>query len=239
MVLEQTGIEPDLDTVDAATANETLEEMSTVRILEWAYRMFGKELAVSSSFQTQSMPLLHLVAHCIPHVPVLFLDTGFHFPETLEFRDRLAEEWGLNVLDLRYGNGSGEGHQAFRARYGNLYERNPDECCRLNKVEPMNRALRGYRAWISGIRRDQTELRRNTPILSIRNDGHYKLCPMARWTEHDVMRYINRYDLPVHPLLSQGYMSVGCAPCTRPTFTHDRSGRWSGSNKTECGLHGR
>lgn len=211
-----------------------LEEQGTVEILQWAYATFGDDLAVSSSFQTQSMPLLHIISQHVPEVPILFLDTGFHFPETLAFRDQLVEEWGLNVINLQYA----DGHGAFQQRHGALHKTDPDMCCRLNKVEPLKAALEHYEAWITGVRRDQTENRASTPVISQRSDGVYKICPMVAWTSRDVFRYINRHELPSHPLLSKGYMSVGCAPCTKSTFGSDeRSGRWSESGKTECGLH--
>jgi phosphoadenosine phosphosulfate reductase len=211
-----------------------LENLSPPKILEWAWATFGERLALSSSFQTQSLPLLHFVSTHVPELPVLFLDTGFHFPETLAFRDQLMEEWGLNVMNLRYA----DGHGAFQQRHGALYKTDPDMCCRLNKVEPLKEALEHYDAWITGVRRDQTENRADTPVISQRSDGVYKICPMVTWTSRDVFKYINRHDLPVHPLLSKGYMSVGCAPCTKSTFGGDeRSGRWAGSGKTECGLH--
>jgi phosphoadenosine phosphosulfate reductase len=218
---------------DLKRLNTELEEKSAADILRWALGMFGKKIALSSSFQTQSMPLLHIVSEHVPELPVLFLDTGFHFPETLAFRDQLIEQWGLSVINLHYA----EGHGAFQRKYGALYKRDPDMCCYLNKVEPMREALKEYDAWVSGIRRDQTENRANTPVVEQRSDGVYKICPMVRWTGRDIMKYINDHDLPVHPLLSQGYMSVGCAPCTRPSFADDRSGRWAGSGKTECGIH--
>lgn len=213
--------------------NEQLEHNSTAEILSWAFECFGERLAITSSFQTQSIPLLHMVAQHIPEAPVLFLDTGFHFPETLAFRDQLMEDWGLRVINLGYEQGHGE----FLRRFGALYKKDPDACCRLNKVEPLAKGLAKYDAWITGIRRDQTLNRSDTPILSRRSDGLIKICPMATWTDHDVNRYISREHLPSHPLLSKGYMSIGCAPCTQPAFGDDRSGRWAGTAKTECGIH--
>jgi phosphoadenosine phosphosulfate reductase len=218
---------------DLEGLNEELELLEAHDILKWAFETFGSRVAISSSFQTQSMPLLHMVARYIPEVPILFLDTGFHFPETLAFRDQIIEEWGLNVINLRYS----EGHGEFQRRYGALYQRDSDMCCYLNKVEPMREALEQYDAWISGIRRDQTENRANTPVIQQRSDGLYKICPMVSWTSRDITTYTNRNELPVHPLLSEGYMSVGCAPCTKPTFGSYREGRWAGSGKTECGIH--
>jgi phosphoadenosine phosphosulfate reductase len=176
-----------------------------------------------------------MIAVVTPDMPILFLDTGFHFPDTLAYRDRLMTEWGLDVRSLT----AKIGHEQFVVQYGQLYRTNPDQCCYVNKVLPLQEARKGLAAWITGIRRDQTAARRATPIVSQSEGGQYKICPMARWTERDVWRYINQHDLPVHSLLSQGYMSIGCAPCTQPMQVNGdaRSGRWSGQEKTECGLH--
>lgn len=225
--------EPLLNDAEARVLESELEHMSPEDILSWAYGLFGPHIAASSSFQTQSMPLLHMISRVVPAMPILFLDTGFHFQETLEFRDRITREWGLNVLDLRHPGGNA----AFVEQYGRLYERDPDLCCRLNKVVPLTAAFRRYRVWVAGIRRDQTENRSGTRVISIRSDGVVKICPIAAWTGRDITRYLNRYDLPVHPLLSKGYLSVGCAPCTRSAYDSERSGRWAGTSKTECGLH--
>jgi len=166
---------------------------------------------------------------------VFFLDTGFHFPETLAYRDQLMQQMGVNVQTLL----PDVGHDGFRRKYGDLYLSDPDRCCYINKVEPLQRAMSNLTAWISGIRRDQTDSRRNTPIISVSKRGQYKICPMVNYTEGDVWRYINRHDLPVHPLFNLGYMSIGCSPCTQPMDEggDSRSGRWAGQSKTECGLH--
>ena len=163
------------------------------------------------------------------------MDTGFHFPETLAYRDSLAARFGLNVRTVT----PAIGHDGFRRQHGNLYRSNPDLCCHINKVEPLREVKRGLLAWVTGIRRDQTETRKATPILTQERSGQFKICPMATWTSKDIWTYINQHDLPVHPLLSQGYLSIGCAPCTRPATAGDdeRSGRWAASAKTECGIH--
>ena len=204
-------------------------------VLQWAWHTFGPNIAATSSFQSQSLPLLHMIATTTPAMPVFFLDTGFHFPETLAFRDQLMREWGLQVVSLT----AAMGHEQFSRRHGQLYRSDPDLCCYINKVAPLKKAKAGLDAWVTGIRRDQTEMRRDTAIVAREPNGQVKICPMATWTDRDVWRYINQHDLPVHPLLSQGYMSIGCAPCTRPIQAGEdaRSGRWAGQTKTECGLH--
>lgn len=215
--------------------NAGFERATPAEIIRWAAETFAPDVAASSSFQTQSVPLLHMIAQVAPELPVFFLDTGFHFPETLAFRDRLIQELGLNVRVLK----PQLGHEGFRREYGELYRRDPDMCCYINKVEPLRRAMQGLKAWISGIRRDQTAARNSTPILARQPDGLWKISPLATWTRRDVWQYIHDHDLPEHPLLAQGYLSIGCAPCTRPVANEqdERSGRWAGLEKSECGLH--
>lgn len=220
---------------DLEDLNELLRNLPPQELLVWAWETYAPAIAATSSFQTQSLPLLHMIATETPNMPVWFLDTGFHFQETLAFRDRVAEELRLklNVVKPPKKDGDLKHHE------GNLYHHNPDLCCYIHKVEPLKAARRELRAWITGIRRDQTHHRRSTPILSRLPEGIYKVCPLARWTRDDVGAYIRRYGLPEHPLLSQGYLSIGCAPCTRPTLVgeDERGGRWADSEKTECGLH--
>lgn len=224
---------PGLD--DSETVSGRLESAHPEEILRWAWDSFGPEVAVSSSFQTQSVPLLHMVGRVAPDMRVLFLDTGFHFQETLAFRDRLVARFGLN-LEILTARGGAEG---FRARHGPLYRTDPDLCCYLNKIEPLRYAQEDLVAWIAGIRRDQTPYRRHIEIVSRSRGGLYKICPLANWTSVDVESYLRDHDLPEHPLTSAGYRSIGCAPCTQPVAPgeEDRSGRWRGEAKTECGLH--
>ncbi len=221
--------------LDLEALNLRFEREQPAQILRWVWAEFGPKAAATSSFQTQSVPLLHLISRHAPRLTVLFLDTGFHFPETLAFRDTLERDFHLQIRALQ----NQLGHEAFDRQYGQLYRRDPDMCCYLNKVEPLDAGLAEYDAWITGVRRDQTPSRRNTPIIEHLDDGTYKICPMVNWTEQDVSQYIARHQLPAHPLTAQGYPSIGCAPCTkRPRAGEDaRSGRWAGSEKTECGLH--
>lgn len=198
-------------------------------VLRWAVAEFAPDVAMSSSFQTQSLPLLHMVSRVAPSLPVIFLDTGYHFPETLRFRDWLVSEWGINLVNVRPA--PAEAHPG-------LYATDPDRCCGIHKVEPMRRAMRGLQAWISGVRRDQTQARADLRVVERRKDI-VRIHPLAGWTSREVWSYIDRHDLPVHPLFSKGYASVGCAPCTRPVEIgmDERSGRWAAQGKTECGLH--
>jgi len=197
---------------------------------------FGDLAVASSSFQTQSVPLLHVISQTCPEMPVIFLDTGFHFPETLTFRDELVVQLGLNLV---IAQAAVQKSQQI-ARYGEgLYRRDPDLCCYVNKVEPMRRVTTKYGAWISGVRRDQTANRQAFSVLDPQATNPLKIYPMLNWTKKDVWAYIDKHQLPSHPLLTQGYPSVGCAPCTRPVFSgeDERAGRWAGLSKTECGLH--
>lgn len=222
--------------IDLELANKELEDKFPHEIIRWAVDTFWPDIAMSSSFQTQSLPLLHIVSQVAPELPIIFIDTGYHFPETLAFRDKLIQEWGLNV---RVVKADVSRHEVIK-RYGSdLYRYDPDLCCYVHKVEPMRKAIRELKAWITGIRRDQTPERANIRIVEQTADGVIRVHPLAKWTRRDIWRYIYEHDLPLHPLFSKGYLSVGCAPCTRPVYSEDdeRSGRWYGWEKRECGLH--
>ncbi len=231
MEIYSTG--PDLD---IPLLNERFEHASTEEILAWTWEIFGPTVAASSSFQTQSVPLLHLISRVCPQMLVIFLDTGFHFPETLTFRDELQARFGLNIQVVRPAIEQSQ----LIAQYGQgLYRRDPDLCCYINKVEPMQRAIADLQGWVSGVRRDQNANRNRLSILNPQPTGLLKIHPMLNWTKQQVWEYIDKHNLPSHPLFSQGYLSIGCAPCTRPIFAgeDERAGRWAGMDKTECGLH--
>jgi phosphoadenosine phosphosulfate reductase len=190
----------------------------------------------SSSFQTQSTPLLHIISQVCPEMPIVFVDTGFHFIETLAFRDELQVRYNLNILVVHPAIGKGQ----LLAKYGEgLYRRDPDLCCYINKVEPMQRLLEGRLSWVSGVRRDQTAHRKGLQVLELQPGGLLKIHPMLNWTREQIWEYIERRRLPVHPLFPEGFLSIGCAPCTRPVSAgeDERAGRWTGIEKTECGLH--
>ena len=216
--------------------SEEFETKTPQEIIEWAVNRFAPSIVMSSSFQTQSMPLLHMASRILPDLPIFFLDTGYHFWETLMFREKLAEEWELNIIDLYRG----ARWDAFaRQNTRSLPVEDPNLCCYLHKVEPMQNALKGYKAWISGIRRDQTTARAHAKFLELQEDGMLKINPLLNWTKADVNRYIEENNLPKHPLFEKGYRSVGCAPCTIAIGVNDdeRAGRCVGRGKTECGLH--
>ncbi len=222
--------------MDIAVLNAQLEYASADEILSWAWETFAPDVAVSSSFQTQSVPLLHMIAKICPEMPVIFIDTGFHFPETLAFRDKLQAQFNLNLWVVHPSVTQSELLQ----QYGEaLYRRDPDLCCYIHKVSPMQRITSGLKGLISGVRRDQTANRQAMKVLLQPSSGPLQIHPLLNWTKADVQAYRQAYNLPVHPLYQRGYLSVGCAPCTRPVFIgeDERAGRWAGFDKKECGLH--
>jgi phosphoadenosine phosphosulfate reductase len=209
-------------------------------ILTWAAETIDR-LAVASSFQASGLVILHLLLNIRPDLPVLFLDTGFHFPETIEFRDKLVADWGLNLVNLKGEHGSVAKQNELHGT--GLYKKDPDMCCHINKVLPLQRALEDYDGWISGLRRDQSPLRAGTPIVEAQMlpSGRevFKIHPLAGWSRTDVDDYIKENAIPTHPLFERGYSSIGCWPCTRPidAAEHERAGRWDGLGKNECGIH--
>jgi phosphoadenosine phosphosulfate reductase len=212
------------------------ETKTPQEIIKWAVDTFWPQVALSSSFQTQSVPLLHMAWTVRRDILIFFLDTGYHFWETHMFRERLASHWQLNVLDLYRDS---RWNEFARARTRSLPMEDPNLCCYINKVQPMQKALQDMKAWISGIRRDQTAVRAQAKILEPQEDGLLKINPLLNWTKEDVRKYSEEHRLPAHPLLQRGYRSIGCSPCTIAIGINDdeRAGRWSGRAKTECGLH--
>jgi len=205
-------------------------------IIAWAIENFWPQVALSSSFQTQSVPLLHMVTQIRRDVLIFFLDTGYHFWETGIFRERLASEWNLNVLDL-YRDSRWD--TLVHGRTHTLPLEDPNLCCYIHKVQPMQKAMKDLLAWISGIRRDQTPVRARANILELQPNGLLKINPLLNWTQADVQNYMQEHHLPKHPLWEKGYRSVGCQPCTVAIDANDdeRAGRWQGRGKIECGLH--
>lgn len=218
--------------------SQEFETKTPQEIITWAVDTFWPEVALSSSFQTQSMALLHMATRIKRDLPIYFLDTGYHFWETLTFREQVAHQWMLNVIDL-YRDSRWD--VFVRQNVRTLPLEDPDLCCYLHKVMPMQKAMRETKAWISGIRRDQTPERAKAGILELQKDGLLKIHPLLNWTSRDVQAYIQEHDLPVHPLFGKGYRSVGCSPCTTAVGMNqdERAGRWAGRGKTECGLHTR
>lgn len=220
--------------VEAARAHGT--DQDAKQLIRWAHSLLGSQLMMSTAFGYSGMVILHMVRDLCPDLPVYFLDTGFHFPESLQFAEDLRAKWKVNLI-LKRPKVFGE---AFREKFGEaLYQRNPDLCCHKNKVEPFDDLLNQHQGWITGIRRDQGSTRAQAEPLEVLEGARLKVQPLVHWRRADVEAYLKEHDVPLHPLFSQGYTSVGCAPCTRPaTDSNDeRSGRWAGLAKRECGLH--
>ena len=216
--------------------SEEFEKKTPQEILKWAVDTFWPQVALTSSFQTQSIPLLHMTLLIRRDILIFFLDTGYHFWETQMFRERLAAHWQLNMLDLYRDT---RWDEFVRQHVRTLPADDPNLCCFIHKVQPLQKALKDMQAWISGIRRDQTAVRAHAKILELQDDGLLKINPLLNWTNEDVREYSQEHRLPAHPLFQRGYRSIGCAPCTVAIDGNDdeRAGRWAGRGKTECGLH--
>jgi phosphoadenosine phosphosulfate reductase len=220
---------------EEAVAGE-LESMSASEVLEWAFSQFGQDMYIACSFQKTSSVVMQLATEINPQARFFYLDTDVLFPETYETRDRLAEHF--NVEFERWHNITLE-EQA--AEFGDkLWNRDPDACCGLRKVEPMRRALGTVDAWVAGVRRADSATRAKTRKLAWdKKFNIWKLNPIADWSERDVWNHLNEHNVPYNPLHDQGYPSIGCTHCTRPVVPGQsaRDGRWSGSGKTECGIN--
>lgn len=222
----------------AELAHRAARELDTApagEIVRWAVRTFGSRLVVTSSMK--DAVLVHLVCQLAPGIDVLFLDTGYHFPETLGTRDAVATIYPINLITVQPPLSVAEQDAAYGPK---LYERDPDRCCRLRKVLPLDQALQGYDAWMTGLRRADSPSRSATPVVSYEGRrAKVRIAPLAAWTDADVRSYISTHRVLTNPLLAAGYSSIGCAPCTRAVGTgeHPRAGRWAGLAKTECGIH--
>jgi phosphoadenosine phosphosulfate reductase len=212
-----------------------LDGASAGELLCWTDQHFGGNYIVASNMQ--DAVLVDLAVKVRPGVDVLFLDTGYHFVETIGTRDAVEAVYDVNVVNVTPENSVAKQDELFGK---DLFAREPNECCRMRKVEPLGKALRGYSAWVTGIRRVEAPTRANAPLISWdKAFGLVKINPLAAWTDEDIQDYIDTNDVLVNPLVFEGYPSIGCAPCTaKPVEGADpRSGRWAGLSKTECGLH--
>jgi phosphoadenosine phosphosulfate reductase len=235
--MTSTAVLPDTDMLRRAAerAGDELEGASALEVLQWADALLGPTWCVTSSMADLVVP--HLASRVRPGVDVVFLDTGYHFPETIGTRDAAAATLPVTVRTITPRQSVEQQDASFGVR---LYERNPDQCCALRKVTPLRQALKEYRGWASGLRRDETDSR--TDIRVVEWDARrsmVKLNPIAAWTQHDVDSYIAEHGVLVNPLLFDGYGSIGCGPCTRRIKPGEnlRAGRWAGTSKTECGIH--
>lgn len=212
-----------------------VETMALIR--ELASQPDGR-VCLTCSFQAEDMVVLDMLRRVRPDAAVLFLDTGYHFAETYEYRDRMARAWNLNVVNLRALTSVEEQER----EHGQLYRTQPDRCCQARKVEPLLRGLEDYDVWFTGLRREQSPTRANLQPVGEQNlpSGHRirKISPLALWTWKDVWSYIVANEIETLPLYEQGYLSIGCQPCTSlpADASNPRSGRWAGQ-KLECGIH--
>jgi len=218
-------------------ANAKLEGQSPEAVLRWAVDTFYPHLTMATAFGAEGCCIIHMLGGIEPRVRIFNLDTGYQFPETLELRERIKSRYGIEVEYVRADTTVAEYEEEHG---GPLYRINPDQCCLDRKNLPLRRAVQGYKAWISAIRKDQTKDRARASLVQW--DPKFSLVkvnPLLHWTKKDVWKFITDHDVPYNPLHDQGYPSIGCWPCTRAVREgeDDRAGRWAGTPKKECGLH--
>lgn len=223
---------------DIPTFSSESDTKGALETLQWAYGHYGDTLVYACSFGIEAIVLLDLISKVKPDAKIVFLDTNLHFKETYETIEKIQERFPRLNIHLQQPGLTLE-EQA--EKHGEeLWKTNPNLCCEIRKVIPLRKAVESHEAWITGLRREQSESRKNTNFL---NQDHkfkrIKVCPLIHWTWKEVWRYVYKYDLPYNKLHDQGYPSIGCAPCTLPTHNMEdlRAGRWSGHQKVECGLH--
>lgn len=211
-------------------------EFESVKQRIEAYKQAGKRLFTSSSFQSHSLVLVHILSRIDRTIPVYFINTGYHFPETIQFRDYITALFGLNTRDLKsevpkYMQRDSEGKLLFAS--------DPDHCCYVNKTQPMDDILRSYDVWINGVRADQSAVRAAMKVEQPAAHGAIRFHPMLDWTPKMIWQYQKEFNLPKHPLEEKGFVSIGCEPCTRRLDPNmqEREARWYGLKKAECGLH--
>jgi phosphoadenosine phosphosulfate reductase len=212
---------------DVRSTAAALEGAPAEDVVGWAVDRFGEGLVLASSFQ--DCVLLDVALRVAPALQVIFLDTQYHFPETLSYMDDVRRRYDMDLRIVRP-----------RVPADDRWRFDLDGCCAMRKIEPLDRALSGRSAWMSGLRRADSSSRADTPVVGVdERRGLVKVNPLAAWSDDDVERYVAEHDLPVHPLASRGYASIGCWPCTRAVAPGEdaRAGRWEGTEKTECGLH--
>jgi phosphoadenosine phosphosulfate reductase len=217
--------------------SDRLETATPWQVIEWAVREYYPKLTMATAFGPEGCLILYMLSKIEPSVHVFNLDTGYQFKETLELRDEIARRYGIAV-ELKRADTTVEQYE--RIHGGPLYRTNPDQCCFDRKVKVLREASKGWAAWMSGIRRDQSPDRAKAPIVGWdKKFGLVKISPLANWTKKDVWKLITDENIPYNPLHDQGYTSIGCWPCTRAVMfgEDERAGRWSGFAKKECGLH--
>jgi phosphoadenosine phosphosulfate reductase len=234
--LEPTEPTPEL-LAELKSKSDELETATPQEIIRWAADRFGPRLTMATAFGPEGCTILHMLSQVAPQTHVFNLDTGYQFQETLDLRDEVARRYGIEV-ELKRPELTVEEYE--RKHGGPLYKTDPDRCCFDRKVKVLRQAIVGFEAWMSAIRRDQSADRASAPIVGWdRKFGLVKVNPLANLTKSDVWKMITDHDVPYNPLHDQGYTSIGCRPCTRAVLfgEDERAGRWSGTAKTECGLH--
>ncbi|MFS0574598.1 phosphoadenylyl-sulfate reductase [Sporosarcina sp. 179-K 3D1 HS] len=214
------------------------ETKGALEVLEWAYRTYEDQLVYACSFGIEGIVLIELISRIKPDAQIVFLDTDYHFKETLETIEKVKKRYPFLRVQMQKPEITVEEQAKL---YGeDLFKTNANRCCELRKIIPLQKAIAPSTAWISGLRREQSETRKSTDYLNLDNRFRkVKVCPLIHWTWKDVWRFVSKHELDYNVLHDQGYPSIGCAPCTNRAFSEEdlRSGRWSGSGKTECGLH--
>jgi phosphoadenosine phosphosulfate reductase len=222
---------------ELAEHSRRLDKAMPQEIIAWAVERYFPKLTMATAFGPEGCAIIHMLAAIEPRAHVFNLDTGYQFKETLELRERIARRYGIEV-EMR---GAETTVAQYEAQHGGpLYRTNPDQCCFDRKVKVLREAVVGYKAWMSGIRRDQSADRAHAPVVGWdKKFALVKISPLVNWTKKDVWKMITQHDIPYNPLHDQGYTSIGCWPCTRAVMfgEDERAGRWSGTAKTECGLH--
>jgi len=213
-----------------------LENKDVTEIIVSAHEEFGDKLAMTTAFGYSGIVLMSFVKDIVPEMPIYFIDTRYHFEETLKLAEKIKKEWKLNIIYLSTKYTEEELEKIIGKE---IYKNNPDLCCQYRKVEPLLSVLKTKDAWLSAIRRDQTRTRESIDVIEIDNRGVIKVNPLYKWTRDQTWMYIRKYDLPYNPLHDQYYPSVGCKPCTYPVDKggDERDGRWRGMPKVECGIH--
>jgi len=228
---------PRFDQDQLTQVNERLREATAQEVLSWAVQTFFPRLTMATAFGAEGCCLIHMLAEIEPRVRIFNLETGYQFAETLELREQIRKRYGIEVELVRPELTV----EQYEARHGGpLYVRRPDQCCHDRKLVPLRRAVVGYEAWISAIRRDQTADRSAAGVVQW--DAKFQLVkinPLLAWTKKDVWNFLIKNNVPYNPLHDLGYPSIGCWPCTQPVADgqDERSGRWAGTRKKECGLH--
>jgi len=224
---------------DLSQLNMQFRYSTSEKVLDWVMDNLYPDVAMTTSFQASGIVLIDFIRKIEKNFPIYFIDTGYHFPETLEFRDRLIREWELNVITIK----AEEDPYKLETEEGDFLKEVLDNCCQQNKVEPLNSLKKklDVSAWISAVRRDQSPNRANFDMFMLDKAGYIRIHPLIRWDSRRIWKQIFSQKLPFHPLYDQGYTSIGCFPpsCTTRSISGDqeRSGRWANSGKTECGLH--